>query len=122
MPHLIKQGFEPLRPETLKGTARWKGMWDAFKELVTGTLIPPAENGIIHLDLRPGFNSTANLLFCRSPYTMRMVDMDSLIPYRNWSRRVDKRYLSKKRSRTTDPKRDSALEYLFLKIISLTDS
>jgi hypothetical protein len=124
MPDLTDQGYEVLRPKDFAGTDHWRRMWDAFKELVTGTLIPLAEMDIVHSDLRPGFDFTSNLLYARHAGEMRMVDLDSLIAYRTWrSGGLGKRYMAKKKRRSdASPKRDTALEYLFLKVVSLTDS
>jgi hypothetical protein len=66
MPDLTTHGVEPLRPEMFaEDGEQWKRMWTAFTVLVRGTLIPLAEGRVIHPDLRPGHNRTANLLYNR---------------------------------------------------------
>jgi hypothetical protein len=125
MPDLMEQGFEPLRPAVLKIASHWRGKWAAFKALADEALIPLAEEDIIHANLRPGFDVTSNLLFSRIKGAMRMIDLDSLNSYDGWASSkpvVGIRCTSTMPHSDVDPRRDTALECVFLKVISLTVS
>jgi hypothetical protein len=97
MPDLTLDQFEPLRPAALeKSREKWQGLWAAFEALVQGTLIPLADADVIHPDLRPGHNRTANLLYSPTLGEIRVIDLDSLVLFPDWvCADVDDRYLTK---------------------------
>jgi hypothetical protein len=84
LPNLYDQGFRPLRPEDLQKEPgfKWTKLWDAFGEFVLGTLVTLADAAIVHADIRPGYDETANL-FCKDA-EIRMIDLDSLCKLKGW--------------------------------------
>jgi hypothetical protein len=86
LPNLKKQGFHPLRPEVLlnRFDCNWNLLWVALSEFVLGTLVTLADAGIIHADIRPGYDETANLFY--SGKEIRMIDLDGLVLFTTWRR------------------------------------
>jgi hypothetical protein len=123
MPDLTHQGFEPLCPNLLKLDNHWSSMWHAFKNFVDKILIPLAEADVIHPDLRPGYNCTANLLYNRKTKEIRMIDLDSLVLFTTWSQSNpgDDRYIVY-RSWPDEFQRKlmSALDFVFKQVVVLT--
>jgi hypothetical protein len=83
LPNLAQQRFEILRPERWLFDDTWSALWDAFAGFVTETLLPLAKYGIVHADLRFGYDVTSNVLYnpAAAPgggSIMRMIDLDSL--------------------------------------------
>jgi hypothetical protein len=98
MPDLSHEGFALLRPKDLGSGSSLRKMCRAFIGLVVNTLIPLALEGVVHADLRPGFDRTANIMYNKRAGTMRLIDMDSLLLFINWGpalTKEDKRILSK---------------------------
>jgi hypothetical protein len=100
MHDLLSEGFEPLYPQRLMERNQWGSLWAAFERFVRGTLIPLAKVEVVHPDLRPGFNCTANLLYCDRTKEIRMIDLDSLVDFEVWglNEPVNHRYISLKRN------------------------
>jgi hypothetical protein len=123
MPDLSKQGFKPLRPETLfEDVDQRRRLWIAFAKLVTDTLIPLAEAHIIHPDLRPGFNRTPNLLYNDEAGEMRIIDLDSLVSFYSWTGPMkDSRYLTHT-PYSSLPDLRTALEFLLYQVAALADA
>jgi hypothetical protein len=88
LPDLRIEKYGPLKPKCLKKNGYWTAMWDGFCDLVEATLLPLAGKGIVHPDIRPGFDLTANILVKTQPkpptVTMRLIDLDSLISFKSW--------------------------------------
>jgi hypothetical protein len=84
LPNLYKQGFRPLCPEALLREAgmSWTKLWDAFGHFALDTLVTLASTQIVHPDIRPGCDETANLLYDKKE--IRMVDLDSLCTFIGW--------------------------------------
>ncbi len=85
----LSNDYEDLIP---KNNAR-KGLWVAFEELVMRVLLPLADMSVIHPDIRPGWDFTANILYikkgegrdaCDMP-AMQLIDFDSLVVFSDWS-------------------------------------
>lgn len=121
MPDLTHQGFELLCPESLKDDNQWNSMWHAFKAFVDKILIPLAEADVIHPDLRPGYNCTANLLYNRTAKEMRMIDLDSLVLFTTWSQSNpgDDRYIVD-RSDGFQGELLSAHDFVFKQVVVIT--
>jgi hypothetical protein len=83
LPDLRTVGYVELRPEKqLLNLEQWKEAWDAFVKLVEDTLIPLAKQRLVHPDIRPGYEKTANLVFRGgSRKKMLMIDLDSLVEF-----------------------------------------
>jgi hypothetical protein len=84
LPDLRCQGFGPLRPkdfiENLGYT--WDTIWTAFENFVIVTLMPLAKANIVHMDIRPGYDETSNVLYSpRNGGSLRMIDLDSLCKF-----------------------------------------
>jgi hypothetical protein len=84
LPNLRHQNFHPLRPQALLSSngCNWNLLWDAFRRFVLGTLVVLADAGVIHADLRPGYDETANLFY--NGEEIRMIDLDSLVWFSVW--------------------------------------
>jgi hypothetical protein len=123
MPDLTSDQFEPLRPAAFESSReKWKGLWTAFTVLVQGTLIPLAEADVIHPDLRPGHNRTANLMYSPTFGEIRIIDLDSLVLFPDWvCSDLDDRYLTKT-PHPALPEIQTALEFLFYQVIVITDT
>jgi hypothetical protein len=86
MPDLHRKGYQQLKPsEQLKSSQEeYRKAWNAFKKLVTTVLLPLAEEEVVHVDLRPGWDYTANVLYREKKPKMRLVDLDSLVLFDEW--------------------------------------
>jgi hypothetical protein len=124
MPDLAVQGFEELRPKDLTEESSWKDMWCAFKALVTETLFPLAMAGVIHTDLRHGFDRTANIMYCKEAKQMRIVDWDSLMEFSEWRRHGPRgrKYIEWHASPLGSRDRPNAKEFVFLQVVCITES
>jgi len=54
--------FSPARPQDLHGPGALRNPWDGFIRLNEELLIPMAIASLVHADLRPGWNESANIL------------------------------------------------------------
>ena len=59
MHDLTNSGYKILKP---KEEADLYVLWEAFSVLVKSVLVPMADARIIHPDIRPGWDDTANIL------------------------------------------------------------
>jgi hypothetical protein len=120
MTDLRADGFQPLRPQDLREPGRLRLMWNAFVAIVETTLIPLAEEEIIHMDIRPGYDHTANLLYQEKDGvgTIRMIDLESLISFSAWLRLnvSNKRYIPNKIDKGV-AKVASALEFVLRLVV-----
>ncbi len=86
MADLSKQGYRSLRPSKYAG--KLKLLWGGFRELVEKVLLPLAAIGVVHADIRPGFDITSNILLKFSKKdekaSMKLVDYESLVLLVDW--------------------------------------
>jgi hypothetical protein len=83
LPNLVEQGYVVLRPKDWLFEDTWSALWDAFAQLVTGTLLPLARYEILHADLRAGYDVTSNVLYNPVAGSMRIIDLDSLCDFQS---------------------------------------
>jgi hypothetical protein len=83
----LSSDYEDLIPRNHAVTT----LWAAFEDLVIRVLLPLADMNVIHPDIRPGWDFTANILYikdgqgdCDKP-AMQMIDFDSLVVHSDWS-------------------------------------
>lgn len=86
MPDLHRKRFQQLKPAEILQSSLDESQkaWNAFKRLVTKVLIPLAEEDVVHVDLRPGWDYTANILYREKKPKMRLIDLDSLARFDEW--------------------------------------
>jgi hypothetical protein len=82
MPDLHDMGYRPLRPKELCEQGCQKRMCKAFVRLMKQTLVPMALLNVVHADIRPRYHETANILCHKDNFTMRVIDLDSLMEFR----------------------------------------
>jgi hypothetical protein len=87
MADLSTKGYKALRPKDYDNDL--SSLWVAFGELVKKVLLPMAEiAGVIHPDIRPGYDLTANILVHDSTscgnISMKLIDYESLVCFRDW--------------------------------------
>ncbi len=90
MGDLTKQGYGTLQP--IKSGDQLAVLWGGFQELVERVLLPMAEIGVVHADVRPGYDITSNVL-CKlhrgkggvQKATMKLIDFESLVRYQQWN-------------------------------------
>lgn len=68
------QGYSDLQPEN---HSDMRLLWSQFSALVRKTLLGLAREGIVHPDIRPGYDFTSNIL--KSESEMLLIDLDSLV-------------------------------------------
>lgn len=78
LPNLHRQNFEALRPAAVVEKEGWNPIWTAFENFVISTLVPLAQERIIHPKIRAGYNETANVLYSPRKDLMVMIDLDRL--------------------------------------------
>ncbi len=87
MADLSKQGYRALTPT--KYARNINSLWVGFRELVERVLLPLAEIGVVHADIRPGFDVTSNILLKfdekDKKARMKLVDYESLVHLNDWS-------------------------------------
>jgi hypothetical protein len=124
MPDLRQAEYQQLRPSAqLLSAEAWIAAWDAFRALVVDVLIPLAEYDIIHVDIRPGFEWTANLLYRPTDSKMRLIDADSLARFDDWlklSQNVKGSKLITARPGPDDPQ--SSLEFVLWQVIYVAET
>ncbi len=81
---LSKQGYVVLRPTNFADQIMT--IWGGFRELVEKVLLPLAAIGVVHADIRPGFDVTSNILlrFDEEGAHMKLVDYESLVLLNDW--------------------------------------
>jgi hypothetical protein len=91
MDDLSKQGYEILQPIDHPGDLH--ALWGGFQKFVKTVLIPLADLGIVHPDIRPGYDLTSNIL-CKlegngdrggQKATMKLIDYESLLHFIQWT-------------------------------------
>jgi hypothetical protein len=114
MPDFEEMGYVPLCPAHVADKDQ---MCQAFKSLVEETLLPLALEGSIHVDLRPGYNMTANVLYHPKRHVMRLIDLESLTDFDDYKTVLrDKRLISFKNG-DQGRRISSALEYVLLQAV-----
>jgi hypothetical protein len=91
MADLTKENYKVLRPDMCIDEALpLSKLWEAFATLVETLLLPIAQVGYIHPDLRPGFDVTSNIL-CQvtnkgknKQAAMCLIDYESLVSFDAW--------------------------------------
>jgi hypothetical protein len=123
LPSLRRRGFDRLRPAVAaEEEGGWGRLWSAFEEFVLTTLVPLAQARIVHPDIRPGFDETANLLYHSEEGSMVMVDLDSLCSYRSWASRgsKNKRYIKLRELKGVEAL--TALDFVYLQVVSVAEA
>jgi len=82
MRDLRKDGFQNLEPCSF--SKKSDALWNAFRSLVKRILLPLAQQYIVHCDLRPGWDYTANIMVKEENSSdgtveLRLIDYDSLV-------------------------------------------
>jgi hypothetical protein len=101
MADLSKQGYRTLKPKEQQDKLAL--LWAGFADPVENVLLPMAENGIIHPDIRPGFDVTSNIL-CKledndTRAVIKLIDYESLILFKKWiAPSHDGRYIARSSS------------------------
>lgn len=99
MADMTKQGYGPLKP--IESHNDLAVLWGGFHDLVERVLLPMAEIGIVHADLRPGYDITYNIL-CKlqigrdgvKKATMKLIDYESIVHLLDWNvHGIDGRYI-----------------------------
>jgi hypothetical protein len=98
MTDLSKQGYRDLTPQKYSKRII-EVLWGGFRKLVETVLLPLAAMGVIHSDIRPGFDVTSNIL-CklnkkRNKAAMKLIDYESLVMVNEWDAPNDCRYIGK---------------------------
>jgi hypothetical protein len=125
MPDLTKSGFERLRPRSLTEAGESKMFWCSFRQFLEGVLLPLADAGVIHPDIRPGYDATSNLLYSKDTGEIRMIDLDSLVFLHNYKSNFnqDTRIISVHRSFYPYQREIStATDFLFGQVVVITES
>jgi hypothetical protein len=124
MPDLRESGYQQLCPSARFHTREdWIAAWAAFMALVSEVLLPLAEEDVVHVDIRPGFDVTANILHCQENSKMILIDVDSLVEFDKWmelSRSVVGSNLITAKPGPDDPQ--SSLEYVLWQVIYVAET
>jgi hypothetical protein len=123
LPSLRSRGYDRLRPAiVVEEEGGWSRLWSAFEEFVLTTLVPLAQARIVHPDIRPGFDETANLLYHSEEGSMVMVDLDSLCSYRSWASRgsKNKRYIKVRELKGVEAL--TALDFVYLQVVCVAEA
>ena len=83
-------GYADLRPERTKASISY--LWENFMELVRNQLLPLARAGVIHPDIRVGYNYTANIMAKSDGSDMVLVDLESLVELHSYEAPDDDKY------------------------------
>jgi hypothetical protein len=91
LPNLQHGNYTGLSPRVLcEDDASGRGaLWRAFARLVREVLLPLARAGVVHSDVRAGFDVTSNLLHNPADESMRLIDLDSLCKFSRLERLPD---------------------------------
>lgn len=96
MHDLSPAGYQDLAPASLLQEIKKNlhYLWNEFAIMVRRQLIPLAQERIIHADIRPGYDWTANIIVDESGEQMQLIDLESLvIAGRYDAPQKDKRYI-----------------------------
>ncbi len=84
----LSQDYEVLCPENMD--VPLTDLWNGFHEVVQKVLLPLAARGLIHPDIRPGCDTTSNVL-ChveddkgQKTVTMQVIDYESILSLNEW--------------------------------------
>jgi hypothetical protein len=80
-----RAGFKVLNHRAILDSEKVCALWDAFQNLVEKVLLPMANCGVIHMDIRPGWEKTYNVLHRESDVRMelQLIDFESLtVPFK----------------------------------------
>lgn len=79
----LSKDYKVLTPE--KDSMSLPVAWTGFQDLVMRVLVPLADIGVIHPDIRPGWNVTSNILYShfKRP-SMQIIDFDSFVLHYKW--------------------------------------
>jgi hypothetical protein len=99
MADLTKEGYKVLQPdECVDDTLPLAKLWEAFTTLVETVLLPIAQIGCIHPDIRAGFDVTSNVL-CQvkgkgknRQASLCVIDYESFIVFSLWQRPISKEF------------------------------
>jgi hypothetical protein len=104
MEDLTVQDYGTLKP--IDSCGQLDILWEGFLDLVERVLLPMAKLGIVHADIRAGYDITSNVL-CKlhrnqkgevEKATMKLIDFESFVAYRSWDAAgVDGRYIGNQR-------------------------
>jgi len=77
MKNLLKEGYTALNPSV---SPDLPALWAGWKQLVNNVLLPLAKKNVVHCDIRPGWDCTANIMskVVDGEYHLRLIDYDSL--------------------------------------------
>ncbi len=89
MSDLSAQGYTTLSAADHRG--KLPVLWEGFQNLVKNVLLPMARMGIIHADIRPGFDETSNVL-CKlegegtaeMKASLKLIDYESVVKISVW--------------------------------------
>jgi hypothetical protein len=99
MVDLTKKGYGALKP--VENGNQLNVLWAGFEDLVERILLPMAKLGIIHADIRPGWDKTSNIM-CKlgidksgvTKATLKLIDYESFVLWECWKADVfDGRYI-----------------------------
>jgi len=78
MKDLRKEGYRNLMPRDDECDVL--ALWGGWMQLVQDTLLPLAKRGVVYCDIRPGWDSTANIMYksVGQEYHLRLIDYNSL--------------------------------------------
>jgi len=74
---LTELGFHNLKPKSYNNLG---ALWSGFCDLVERVLLPLAHKGVVHCDIRPGWDETHNIMTRTSDgvISMQIIDLESL--------------------------------------------
>jgi hypothetical protein len=97
--------YKILKPESVlkRAISSLLDLWKGFHEMVRHVLLPLAVLGWIHLDIRPGYDVTSNVLCFIKPdrsVAMQLIDYESTLAFKNWNfpQPTDYRYVKRGKS------------------------
>ena len=80
MQDLRPQGYVDLSPEhAVRNGVSLSQLWRALKDVLRQTLVPAANAGVVHADLRAGYDTTSNLLWRHDSLQLQLIDFDSAL-------------------------------------------
>ena len=77
MKDLTKENYHSLEPCNMPDVS---ALWNSFARLVHELLLPLARRSVVHCDIRPGWDNTANLMWknVAEGVQLRLIDYESL--------------------------------------------